>query len=57
MQLQSPSTSDIKIIVTNVPDTTVCITTRKQTPSKSSEEKSLDLDDLDHGNEEKESPH
>jgi len=49
--------SDIKIIVTNVPDTTVCITTGKQTPSKSSEEKSLDLDDLDHGNEEKESPH
>ena len=50
--------SDIKIIVTNVPaDTTVCITTGKQTPSKSSEEKSLDLDDLDNGDEEKESPH
>lgn len=48
--------SDIKIIVTNVPDATVCITTGKQTPSKSSEEKSLDLDDLDH-DEEKESPH
>ena len=56
MQSQSPSTSDIKIIVTNGPDTTVCIT-RNQTPIKSSNEKSLDLDDLDHGDEEKESPH